>query len=458
MKIELYSESGEKAVIGSVLISPDAYLNVAEFLAPEDFFLLRHNYIWDAFRQMELKKTSIDTVTLSKQLQDMGKLAEVGGPAYLTKLINETPTHRHAEVYGRMVKRIALRRELLNVGDAIKLLAEDESIPVESIFEHAEKELFAVTGYGLDTKPTDMMSITSEFADEMEELIANKRKGINPGVPTGFYPVDDIISGSFKKEVLVLAGVPKLGKSTANLNIIRNRLKAGFKIVLFITEMLRSDVMRKFVAMETGIPVMAMKNGAMNDKQHSMYFEAMVKISTWKLDIIDSYRKLTPLDIRRQLRKLSRQGQIDVVSIDGLWQMRSEKVISQRNDELTDIMESIIDIAKDFNVPIDVVHQLSRSAENRQNKRPRNSDLSGSTGIEQNVYTIIFLYRENFYAEHGDDLTEVIVSANRTGPTGIAKLQFDNNSETYSEVKPKGFNRKVIQQPIVDANRKDIHQ
>jgi replicative DNA helicase len=458
----LYTEDGEKAVIGSVLLNPDSYLNVAEFLQPEDFFFLPHNYIWAAIQKMERDNIAIDSVTLSHQLKDMGKLKEIGGSAYLTKLISETPTSRHAEVYGHMVKRIALRRQLLQAADTIKVLAMDTTIPVEGVFELAEKEIFKVTNYGMEVKPTDIFSLTNQFQDKLEATIEARNKGVKSGIPTGFPSIDGIIGGAYKTEVTVWAAPPKVGKSTMNLNLIRNRAKAGYKIVLFITEMLSEDVLRKFTALEAGIPVQALKDGNLNPKQFSACFEAATRISKWNVDIIDEYRRLTPLDIRRKLRKLSRSQPIGYIAVDGLWMMNSENQFRQRNEEITDIMISLVNIAKDFNIPIDVVHQLSRAAEGRQDKIPRNSDLSGSTGVEQNAYNLIFLYRENFYDDNGSDITKVIVSANRTGGrTGTANLEFDTQSERYSEIKPKGFSHKIVPQlPLDDAqkDRKDIYQ
>jgi replicative DNA helicase len=452
-----YSEEMEQAVIGAVLTRPLAYLNVASFLQADDFFFLRHAYIWQAIGRLEQRKDEIDTVTVSRELEAVEHLEEIGGPAYLTELIRDTETSMHAEVYGRMVKRLSLRRHLLQVKDEIGMLAVDETQSIEKIFAEVEKRIFNITSYGMERKETAISSIVQSFADDMEEKIQMRSEGHVPGLPTGIPDVDHIIGGSYRGEVQVIGAPPKMGKSTYGLNIARNRARAGARVVIFITEMSANDIMRKFVSMETGIPAQAIKDAILNRKQYAKYIAAMSKINKWPMHIIDSYRNLSPLDVRRELRRIAHHEKVDSVLIDGLWMMASDNPVEKRNKELAIIMIALVDIAKEFNVPIDLVHQFGRGAENRNKKRPRLSDFADSADVERNAFVLIGLYRDNYYFDDGSDETEVIIMATRSGQIGTAELKFNQQSETYGnpivELPPD-----PLQLPMtVEVKRKDIY-
>ena len=458
-----YSQEAEEAVIGAVLTNPIAYLNVSSFLKPDDFFLLRHTYIWEAMREIVSRGDEIDTVTLSERLLATGQLADVGGPAYFTQLISKVPTSIHAEVYGHLVERCAMRRRLMMASDEIKKLACDETLDVGDIFMQAEAKLLDVTGYGVEQTETAIKDIAHKYLTTVEELIALRERGIVPGLPTGFMPIDSIIGGGYKGELIVWAGPEKSGKSTVSLNIVRNRAKVGACVVVFSCEMAAAAITRKFISMEAGVPVDTIKNVSFEPGQYSRFFEAANKVSKWKLHIIDAYRTLTPIDVRRELRKIKQNQVIDSVLIDGLWLMESNStrrmITDNRSYELKDVSKELVKISKEFNVPIDLVHQCNRAAESRRDKRFRMSDLSESAGAAQNAYTVIGLYRAGYYFQDSDDDLEVIVIANRDGNTGTATLQFDKSAELYycgkrviSDAQPQ-----LIDTSNLDDGRKDIY-
>jgi replicative DNA helicase len=411
-----YSQEAEEAVIGAVLTNPVAYLNVSEFLKAEDFFFIKHTYIWEAMRNLAYNGVAIDTVTLSHRLQAVGHLKEIGGPAFLTQLVRNVPTSVHAEVYGRLVERTAARRRLMMVGDEIKAMAADEEVPVEKIFEQSEARLLDVTGRGVQQKSSDIKDIAHKYMTTVENLAELRSQGKTPGLPTGFVPVDEIIGGAYRDEIVIWAAPPKCGKSTINLNVARNRAKLGARVVIFITEMNEAAVVRKFISMETGIPMAALKDVDFTPQEYSRFVKAISGIAKWPVHIIDKYKALTPIDVRRELRNIAQEHVIDSVLIDGLWMMRSnsEKRVD-RYIEVSDIMKDLVAIASDFHVPIDLVHQCNRAAEGRKDKRFRLSDLAESSGAAQNAYTVIGLYRKSYYDRGGLDEIEVIIAANRDG-------------------------------------------
>ena len=420
MTKDLYNNGAEQSVIGAVLTHPAALLNVASILAGKDFFFLKHGYIWTAILALEKRNDPIDTVTVSNELNAAGQLAEIGGPAYLTELVRNVPTSQHAEVYARIVRGIAQRRELLAACDEIKVLTVNEKLSIADVFEQTEAKLLQVTATATQDKANDIEAIAHRYMTSVEHMIELREQGITPGLPTGFTPVDNIIRGSFKGEVIIIAAPAGAGKSTFNLNIARNRLKAGARVVIFITEMSAEAVTRKFVSMETGIPVDTLKSVTFSPQQYGRFVEATQRISKWKLHIVDGYSGLTPLDIRRELRKISARHAVDNVVIDGLWQMKSNKRALEKRLEIADIMLDLVAIAKEFNLPLDIVHQCSRAFDKRQDKRFRLTDLADSADVERNAYTVLGLYRASYYEQSGLDDLEVIVAKNRDGYDGTA--------------------------------------
>lgn len=458
-----YSIESEEAVIGAVLTSPRYYLNIAAFLKPEDFFFLRHNYIWAAIGRLEAKHEPIDNVTLSRDLLAHKQLEEVGGPAYLTQLISNTPSSTHAEVYGNLVKRAAQRRELMVALKAIHEQCYDETISVNHLFEIAESKMLSITVAEKKQAATDIGSIVHNYMDTLENQTALREQGIRPGLPTCYPDVDNIIGGAYKKEITVIAGPAKSGKSSYNLNIARKRAKLGACVVIFITEMNQQAIVRKFISMETRLSIDKLKNADFKPQEYSRFVEASQRVSKWDIHIIDDYTSLTPLDVRRELRRIQHNKSVNSVLIDGLWMMKSNRKANARHEEISQIMVDLVEIAKKMDVPIDLVHQCSRAADSRRDPRPRLSDLGESSGVERNAYTIIFLYRENYY-KHGDNAsaeTEVIVAANRDGNVGTARLDFDKQSETYHT---HGACQRIIlappklAKPIETDSRKDIYQ
>jgi replicative DNA helicase len=450
-----YSQEAEEAVLGAVLTNPNTYLNIAAFLKPSDFFFVKHGYIWTAIGRLESKHEPIDTVTLSNELLIVNQLKDVGGPAYLTQLISNTPTSAHAEVYGNLVHRAAQRRELMKALMEAHERCYDETINVNELFGFAETRLLSVTVAEKKQSQTDIESIVHQYMDSLDNL---REHGATPGLPTCYRDIDSIIGGSYKKEVTVIAGPAKSGKSSYNLNVARNRAKLGACVVIFITEMNQQAIIRKFISMETKIPISKLKDAVLNPQEYSRFAEASNRISKWKIHVIDDYTSLTPLDVRRELRRIMHNESVDSVLIDGLWMMKSNRAANARHEEISQVMVDLTEIAKKMDVRIDLVHQCSRAADGRRDPRPRLSDLGESSGVERNAYTIIFLYRENYY-KHGDNAsteTEVIVAANRDGNVGVAKLGFNKQSETYHTFDvaiPV-----VIAPPKTTDNRKDIYQ
>ncbi|KKL10225.1 hypothetical protein LCGC14_2557990, partial [marine sediment metagenome] len=216
-----YSQESEEAVIGAVLTAPLAYLNIAAFLSAGDFFFVRHSYIWQAIGRLEQRGDPIDMVTVPDELQAHDQLMDIGGPAYLTQLIRNTPTSAHAEIYGLMVKRMSKRRQLMQAADTIHALALDETIEWKQIATLSEGKLMSVTVAEHEQEDTGIKTIVHEYMNSVEKMVELRNQGIVPGLPTGFPSIDNINGGIFKGELVITAGPAKSGKTTLRLNIVR---------------------------------------------------------------------------------------------------------------------------------------------------------------------------------------------------------------------------------------------
>lgn len=431
-----YSQEAEEAVLGALLIAPKLFPNVAAFLKVDDFFFLRCSYVFAAMQRLSRHDPPIpiDPVTMSEDLQAHGQLAEIGGPAYLTQLIRNTPTSVHAEVYGGIVRTQAMRRQLIQVSDEIKVLACDQTQSVAVVCSEVERKTLDVTGQGRPKVEPTLNETVNEYWDGLEARIDAVREGKNIFIPTGLWKYDEHFGGSYPGEVLVIGGPAKMGKTTFVLSIARNRALLNIHQAIFSTEMTRGEIIQKWLAMETGIPVMTLKAGCLSAKQIKATTIALSDIAQWPVSIFADYFPLTPLDIQRELRRLEQNNPAQLCLIDGLWMMKHHTKIKERHQEIAEIMNHLTRLSKRFKIPIDLVHQMKRAVEDRKNKEPRMSDFAGSAAVERYANTCIGLYREDLYDKEAFPNFVAYVMANRTGKTsGKVSLSFDKTHELYQD-------------------------
>lgn len=429
-----YSQEAEEAVLGAVLTNPLALLNVSAFLGYSDFFFLRNSYVWGAMIRLQQAKEPIDTVTVGQKLQDVGHLVDIGGPAYLTQLIRNTPTSVHAEIYGRLVKRAALRRRLMLACDDIKLLAQSEEVEVEKVFAQSEAMLFEVTDKLSEThRPSDIGSAVDSYFTKLEVRMKAREDGQVIGVPTGYTELDKDMGGVFNGELTTIGAPAGMGKSSFVLGMARSRGIMNLHTVIFTNEMTQGLIIQKLIAMETGVPVRLLKQGKVDKVASSKIVEACSTITKWPIHIIDSYTTLTPIDVERELRRLTQKHDIRSVIIDGLWKMKAETHYEKRNEEVAYIMAKLVATCKEFDLPFELVHQFGRAVAARKDKSPTFSDFAESAAIERDSDVLIGLYRPSYYKSTGADTTEAIVMKNRAGEYPTAKLSFDKRRELYTD-------------------------
>ena len=430
-----YSEDTEAAVIGAIIVNPLAFYDVASLpLIAEDFYMVRHNRIYKAIEEIEkagnLEK--MDLIVLSKQLKDMEWLDSVGGIVHLSKLSGSAPDSTSAKVYGALVQRDAVRRRLMGACREIFLEAMDTRKPLENVIQSANEKLFTATEQTINEAESDIQNVISEYWQNLE-TIRNSGE-ISQGLPTGFNNLDAIMH-LFRGEVAILGGMAGMGKTQILIEIARyvaSQLK--IRVAFFSREMSQQQLMHRFVSIETGIPVDLLKEPArLSDTDWAKFVAAAGNINkNWKLNIVP-YSHLTPIGLRRHLKKLQREYAIGLVLIDGLWLLEADAPYDKkdRREQIGHILKEVNLIAAETQVRCLMTHQLNRDAINRKDHRPVMSDFSESSSVEKDAHILMALYRESYpsfqTASLTPDKTEIYVLKNRdSGTTGVSELLWRN--------------------------------
>ncbi|MCA9891737.1 MAG: replicative DNA helicase [Anaerolineae bacterium] len=428
-----FSQQAEEAVIGAILLDPQAFVTVSSFLNPEDFFLLRHNYIWASMTRLNERGMAIDHLTVSEELDNFGFLDAVGGQAYLIQLANSTPTSVYAEVYGHIVERTAVRRRLMQASDEIRMLALDEERNIEDVISEAEAQLFNVSDAQTKRDFVPMWEALSSYYDHIEELLQNQGKAL--GVPSGFRDLDQLLGGFQRSDLIVFAGRPGMGKTSFLLTTAMNAARAGARVAIFTMEMGVEQMVQRMVAMETGINVQKLRLAQLNAQEASRFTEAVGRISNFPIFIDDS-PAISPLEMRTKCRRLAHEHGLDMIMVDYMQLMNAGKGYeNNRVQEISFISRTLKELAREFNVPLISAAQLSRAVEQRQDKRPVLSDLRESGSIEQDSDIVMFLYRDEVYNEATEfpNQADILVSKHRNGPTGTIQLYFEKRLTKFMD-------------------------
>jgi replicative DNA helicase len=419
-----HSREAEEGVIGAVLINPESYYDVAEFLTAEDFYIHRHRWIWEAFNRLHEQRTPLDFLTVSEELDQMGQLAEVGGPAYLTSLTNNVPSSLHAEAYGHLVEETAIRRRMIEAANQIAKVAYQEDVTVETAIDQAERAVFGVSERRLATDLQPIRRVLSDYYDRVSELAG--RDDETYGVPTGFRNLKKILGGMQPSDFLIIAGRPGQGKTSFLMSIAKNASMLYKKhIAIFSMEMSNEQLVQRLISQETGIDSQRLRLGQLEDNEWPLFAEAVEALSQTRV-FLDDTPAITPTQMRAKCRRLHMEHRIDLVIVDYLQLMRGDTRNDNRVQEVSYISRNLKVLARELNVPVLAAAQLSRAVEQRADKRPVLSDLRESGSLEQDADIVMFIYRED--KDNPDtvmkNVAEIIVSKHRNGPTGSAKLVF----------------------------------
>lgn len=416
----------ERAVLGALMIDPDAFIKVANFLRAEDFYRERHGWIYDAMSALNERHEPLDFVTLVDELERRGQLEEVGGPAYLTDLIAGTPTAIYVDHYARIVERTAILRRLISAAGKIAELAYDESQDTDDVVDRAEQIIFGVSESRIHRDLVPIRAIMSNVVERIDFLTRNRDTLM--GVPTGFTMLDKLLGGLQKSDLLILAGRPGMGKSSFGLSIAQNAAKRyGARVAIFSLEMSNEQMVQRLLSMETGIDSHRLRIGDVHEEEWPILLEAANMLSATSI-FIDDTPAAGVSEVRTKARRLYAEHGLDLILIDYMQLMTGPNAgrSENRQQEISYISRSLKSLARELNVPLIALSQLSRAVEARSDKRPMLSDLRESGSIEQDADVVLFIYREDYYIEDSDrqNIADVLVAKHRHGSTGNVSLFF----------------------------------
>jgi len=416
-----HSVEAEEAVLGSVLIDPEALWRVSDFLRREDFYIVKHQWVWEGCQCLHQHHLPIDFVTLNRELAAREQLDEVGGPAYISHLINCVPTAIHAEGYGRIVAGLAERRRLLAAASTIAQLAYDESLAHETATDQSERAVLAARRIRTD-RTVRLSEALRQYYDQVEYRY--EHRGELLGVPTGYEDLDRLTGGLQRSDMIVVAARPGQGKTSLLLTIALNAAKRFQQCVaIFSLEMSQAQLTERLVAQEAGIDSQRLRTGDLRDDEWPCFVQAQTALSDVSI-VIDDTPALSAAQLRAKARRLDAEHGLDLILVDYLQLMTSDRHIENRNQEVAALSQALKNLARELNVPVVVASQLSRAVEQRQDKRPLLSDLRDSGAIEQDSDVVLFLYRDGAYHDTCEtpNATELIVAKHRKGPTGTITL------------------------------------
>ncbi|MCB9111854.1 MAG: replicative DNA helicase [Anaerolineales bacterium] len=433
-----HSREAEEAVVGAVLINPEVYYDIAQFLAADDFYIHRNRWIWEAFIRLHESRTPVDLLTLSEDLERAGQLAEIGGSAYLTSLINQVPTSINAEAYGRIVEENSIRRRMIQAANQIASLAY-KGDAVDNVMGEAEKAIFGVSERRTKNDLLPIRNVLSSYYDRIDDL--SKRPEDFHGVPTGFYDLDKMLNGLQPSDLLIIAGRPGQGKTGFLLSIAKNAgLTHKKHVAIFSLEMSNEQVVQRLIAQETGIDSQRLRTGKLLENEWSLFTHAIEVFSDTHI-YLDDTPAITPMQLRTKCRRLHMEFGLDLVIVDYLQLMGGDIRTDNRVQEVSQISRSLKVLARELNVPVLTAAQLSRAVEQRTDKRPVLSDLRESGSLEQDADIVMFIYRPDQYEKDTDkqNIAQIIVAKHRNGPVGDVELIFRGALAKFENAATKVF-------------------
>ena len=446
-KLPPHDIEAEEAVLGSLLIDPDAVLKVAVSLKAEDFFSETNRVIYHACLALYQRNEVINQITLAHELMRQDNLEQIGGAAFLSHLISNVPTSLHVEYYAQIVSNSALMRRLIAAAGQIGALGYEASPDVEASLNKAEDILFQVR---MRRESRDFIAIRDALGQYFEEAgpPTATREGEIPHILTAFTALDDFLGGLQRSDLIVLAARPSLGKTSLALNIARNAaINQKACIALCSLEMSREAVVQRLLSSESGVDSRKVRLGRFNEKDEVKIMEASGVLSEAPIYIDDS-PQLRALDIRSKARRLHYERNIDLIIIDYLQLIQGDGKNETRVQEISKITRALKTLARELNVPILAVSQLSRAVEWRASHVPQLADLRESGSIEQDADVVLFIYRDDMYFSAEDwskvhdiekepyprGIADIIIAKHRNGPLGQIKLRFLSRTAKFDNL------------------------
>lgn len=449
-KLPPQNMEAESSLLGCLLIDKDAVIKVVDIIRPEDFYKDANGIIFSAMRELYIHHEPIDILTLTNKLEEKNQIEAIGGRTYLAELANSVATSSHIVYYANIVQRKATLRRLLTTAAEISELGYQEDEEIEKILDIAEQKLFGVSQKYLKNVFLPIDNLLSEAFDRIDEL--HKQSGKLRGLPTGFPDLDGLLAGLQKSDLVILASRPSVGKTSLALDIARqSAIRSKMPIGIFSLEMSKEQLVDRMLCAQAGVSLWRMRTGRLSDREEDNDFarigEAMGQLSEAPIYIDDSASS-SVLEIRTKARRLQVEKGLGLLVVDYLQLMEGRgRYGDNRVQEVSEITRGLKGVARELNIPVLALSQLSRAVEQTRPAIPKLSHLRESGSIEQDADVVMFIYRKA--ADRGynfDDLPEseknsaqIYIAKHRNGPTGKANLYFDKNTVSFKSVEKSGL-------------------
>ncbi|WP_295917482.1 replicative DNA helicase [Anaerovibrio lipolyticus] len=427
----------EQAVLGAMLIKKEAIAEVAQILRPEDFYRDAHKIVYEAMLNLFNKNEPADIVTVSDYLNNENLMEKVGGVTFITALANTVPTAANVTYHAKIVREKADLRNLINTATDIAGMAYESSDDVADVIDKSEKMIMEVANRQNVSAFTPMRDIVMETFDKINVLYESK--GGLTGIPCGFTDLDKLTSGLQPSDLILVAARPSMGKTAFTLNIGAHvALKEHKNVAFFSLEMSKQQLVQRMLCSEGGIDSQKLRKGELDKTDWSKLVNVANKVAEAPL-YIDDTAGITVMELRSKARRLKAEKGLDLIIIDYLQLMQGRTgkgATDNRQQEISEISRSLKAVARELNVPVIALSQLSRSVESRQIKRPMLSDLRESGSLEQDADIVMFLYREDYYDPEtvNKNITEVIVAKHRNGPVDTVKMFFKKEFTRFNDL------------------------
>src|SRR5918998_609391 len=428
-----HNVEAEQSVLGSLLIDRDAIIKIASYVKPGDFYSRANGTIYEAILDLYNRREPTDFVTLSDELGRRDRLDQVGGVAYLSALLNVVPTAVHVEYYGRIVERTATLRRLIDAGSDIVGIGYRDGVDTEEALDEAERAIFKVSERRSTKDFQSIAEVLDRFFDQIDYM--QQHRGEVVGTASGYADLDQLTGGLQKSDLIIIAARPSVGKTAFALGVAYGAAVQHQKTVgIFSLEMSADQLVQRLLSMETGVDSHRLRLGQIDDNEWDRISRAFGRLSEAPI-YIDDASTSNIMDVRSKARRLQAEHGVDLIVIDYL-QLMTARRTENRVQEISEISRGLKGLARELNVPVVALSQLSRAVESRADHRPMLSDLRESGSIEQDADIVIFIYREDKYEDDSEKkgIAEIIISKHRNGPVGSINLRFFDRTARFADL------------------------
>lgn len=440
-KLPPQNVEAEQSVLGCLMLDQDAIIKIADVLKPQDFYRGIHQIIYKIMVELYEHNEPIDTLSTSNKLKEKGKLDQIGGVSYLTSLVNSIPTAAHVVTYAHIIQKKSILRRLIAAASEITFKAYEESEDVEEVLDESEQKIFNVSQKYLHQNFIPIKPALEEAFERIDKI--HKGDGSLRGIATGFHSLDNILGGLQKADLVILASRPSLGKTTLALDIARHvAIKEKIPVGLFSLETSKEQIVDHLISAQAGVDLWKLRTGRLSfegeDNDFSRIAYAMDALSKAPI-FIDDAGSNKILEMRTMARRLQAEYGLGLIIIDYLQLMQSTNSSESLNQQITEICRGLKGLAKELNVPVLALSQLSRAVESRSPQIPRLSDLRESGSIEQDADVVLFIYREDREKKDTSrqNIADIIIGKHRNGPIGKVELYFNENHVSFKNLETK---------------------